>query len=204
MGNAYLDLYEVTGDINWLIEGNSLGSHMLERFGDENAGGLFFTSGRDSSVLLRRKDYVDNALPSGNSAAVFLLHRLGQLTSGATYASAAESIISDAAGAVSARPTAHINMIAASLFVRADPVEIVVIGREGAADTETLATAIRRRFLPNATVIIADSNSKGFTALQKKIPLLQGRGMIEGKAAAYVCLNRTCSRPQGRCQQAAS
>ena len=61
--------------------------------------------------------------------------------------------------------------------------EIVVTG----PDPEPLLKVVRSRFLPNKVVALADGKAK--------IPLLEGREPVNGKAAAYVCENMACKKP---------
>ena len=64
--------------------------------------------------------------------------------------------------------------------------EIVVIGEKGNA----LEREIFRNYLPNKVVVLAENGENA-----DFIPLLQERGMLGGKATAYICENFTCQKP---------
>ena len=195
VANSFVDLYEATGNAAWLLDAQKLAERMTVLFGDENGGGLFFSAGRDKSLLMRRKDYTDGATKSGNSVAVLLLYRLARLTGENSYVELAEGIVAAAATSVSAQPLAYLNMLSSVYFEKGEPLDIVITGKTGDAGTAALVAAVRRRFLPGAVVIVADSSAAGYPDMQKSIPLLEGRGMMDGKATAFVCVGRTCKLP---------
>jgi hypothetical protein len=64
--------------------------------------------------------------------------------------------------------------------------EIVLLG-----DSEELKRAIWREYLPNKVVVLAGKAGENTDF----IPLLRDRGLIDGKATAYVCENFACQRP---------
>jgi hypothetical protein len=73
-------------------------------------------------------------------------------------------------------------MMVAQAFASAQPREIVLAGpRDHAAMREMLAT-IRRRFLPNAVVMMAGEAPLEMPA-------------IDGQPTAYVCENYACNLP---------
>ena len=94
--NAYLEdygclihglicLYEATGDLEWIEAAVTLGDKMIEQFWDEDAGGFFFTGKDHEQLIVRSKEFMDNATPSGNSIAALSLLRLALLTSNEDY-----------------------------------------------------------------------------------------------------------------------
>ena len=77
--NAYLEdyaflveglvtLFETTGEFPLLKEALALTDLMIEEFWDDESGGFFFTGKSHENLIVRSKDYFDNATPSGNSA----------------------------------------------------------------------------------------------------------------------------------------
>jgi hypothetical protein len=76
--NAYLDdyaflvsgliaLHRATGDEKWLQTAASLTDKQIELFADQGSGGFFFTSSDHPTLIVRVKDPVDSAIPSGMS-----------------------------------------------------------------------------------------------------------------------------------------
>ena len=58
---------------------------MVTEFWDEERGGFFFTSNDHEELLVRTKDYTDNASPSGNSAAADVFLKLAKLVGDERY-----------------------------------------------------------------------------------------------------------------------
>ena len=68
--------------------------------------------------------------------------------------------------------------------------QVVIAGEPGAADTEALADAAYSVSQPNRLMQYAPPG--------RSLPSLhpaQGKGMVDGRAAAYVCRDQTCSLP---------
>ncbi len=180
--NALVDLYETDFDSSWLTQAVVLTEIMLRRFYDAAAGGFFMTDGADSSVILRVKDEYDGAEPSGNSIAVRLLLRLALLTDRSDFREAAEQTLTLFAQRIHSVPHAVPEMLCALDFALGKPKQIVIAGEPAVTDTQTLLRVVRRRYLPNRIVMLARD---------QKIPRL----MMDEKATAYVCVDRTCRLP---------
>jgi len=75
-----LELHEATRDAAWLAEAVRLNDELIGRFADAAGGGFFETAADAETVLARRKEGVDGAVPSANSAAFCNLLRLGRIT----------------------------------------------------------------------------------------------------------------------------
>ena len=88
---ALLTLAEVD-DIAWLADARTVADELIRLFADDERGG-FFTTGTDAEALIvRPKDYQDNATPSENSLAASGLLRLAALTGDDTYAAAGGAV----------------------------------------------------------------------------------------------------------------
>ena len=182
LATALVDLYETDFDSEWLTHAVRLTETMLRQFYDSTEGGFFMTDGTDSSVILRVKDADDGAEPSGNSSAIRLLLRLALLTDRPDFQHAAEHTLKLFAPRLHSTPDAVPEMLCALAFVLGQPKQIVIAGLPTAPDTRALLSVIRRRNLPNKVVLLARD---------QPIP----QPMIDGKATAYVCVDRTCRLP---------
>src|SRR5262249_15891974 len=69
-------LYEATFEPRWLSEARRLADAVLERFWDEQRHAFFDTATDHEQLILRPRDFFDNATPSGNSLAADALLRL--------------------------------------------------------------------------------------------------------------------------------
>ncbi len=200
--NAYLEdyaavalgmlaLYEVTFELRWLHASLDLAQTILDRFHDGAGGGFFQTAADHEKLVARRKDFVDSAIPAGNSLAADLLQRLARLLDRPELAQHAAGVLALMAEAVGEQPLAFGRLLAALDFYVNPGFEIAVIGDPVGDDTAALLAEIRRRFMPNTVLAAGLPGSEAAT----EIPLLAGRAMRDSRATAYVCRNYACNLP---------
>jgi uncharacterized protein YyaL (SSP411 family) len=82
--------------------------------------------------------------------------------------------------------------LAALDFYLSTPKEVAVIGPSANAATADLLRTVNGRYLANRVIVGADSEAAATTS---GLPLLEGRGMVDGKPTAYVCENYACQLP---------
>ena len=85
-------------------------------------------------------------------------------------------------------------MLVALDFSLTKPKQIIIAGKPDAADTRELLEEVRRHYLPNTIVLLADGGA-GQKFLAGKLEEVKEMKPIDGKAAAYVCENFTCKAP---------
>ncbi len=90
---ALLDLYEATMEREYLIKAYELNEVMIDRFWDNENGGVFFTEREVLPMIGRSKNPYDQAIPSPNSVAVMNLLRLGSLKKDDSMKEKAEKIL---------------------------------------------------------------------------------------------------------------
>jgi uncharacterized protein YyaL (SSP411 family) len=185
---SLIDLYEAQFDLAHLRMAVTLTEKMRERFEDP-AGGYFSTPAGDASLVLRVKDDYDGAEPSGNSVAAMNLLRLSRMTNRTEFREAAERVFAAFGTRLSHVPVAIPQMLAACEFALSEPREIVFAGERGNPALNALLSELRRRFVPNRVVMLADSQ------LADWVPGIEGMTAPPGGAAVYVCRNYSCQLP---------
>jgi uncharacterized protein YyaL (SSP411 family) len=201
--NAYLEdyaavavglvaLYQADFDMRWLQAADDLARTMLTRFIDAQGGGFFQTSDDHERLVARRKDFVDSAVPSGNSLAAELFLRLGALLGKPEYSDYATGAMQLMADAMGAQPGAFGRLLGALDFYLNPGEEIAIVGDPVADDTRALLAEARRPYLPNGVIVLKRPRDE---AASERVPLLAGRGQVEGRATAYVCRNYVCRLP---------
>jgi uncharacterized protein YyaL (SSP411 family) len=197
--NAYLDdyafliegllaLYQASGDREWLLKADDLMRIQIERFSDAESGDFYFTAEDHEALLVRRKEYLDNAIPSGNSASCLNLIRLAELLGREDYRRRAESVLERLTEAMARHPLGFGYWLQALDYQIGPIAEIAIVGPP--EQREELLAAIRRRYLPNKALAIETG------ALPSGVVrLLEGRTTVGGRATAYVCRNYSCRRP---------
>ncbi len=181
---GFLGLVQATGDPVWLERAGLLIDAALDHFRAED-GGFFDTADDAEQLVARPRDPSDNASPSGLSALLHALVAYAALTGSHRHRTAAEEALASVAVLAQRVPRFAGWSLAAAVSMLDGPEEIAVIGRPG-AERDALAAAARRR--TNAVVVVAEPGTTG-------IALLDGRGEVEGRPAAYVCRNHVCGLP---------
>ena len=195
LSNACVDLYEATFDLTWVEAADDLAHQMIARFWDEESGSFYFTEAAHTDVLLRSKSTFDGAEPSGNSVAALALLRLARLTGRPDYQAKAERILEVNAANMAKAPHGYFQMLMAADFVLHPPKEVAIVGNPANEDTQALLRAVRGRFLPNRIVALLVPTHDDAETVARRVPLLEGRTLVEGKAAAYVCRDFVCRLP---------
>jgi uncharacterized protein YyaL (SSP411 family) len=157
---------------------------MVEEFWDNEGGGFYFTGESHENLIVRSKDYFDNATPSGNSVAALVLLRLATLTGRENYRNLATAVLREIGDQTRRYPSGFGYALSAMDFLLSTPKEIAIVGE----DIQPLLTETWRRYLPNKVV------AAGVEAAELT-PLLQDRPLINGLATAYVCEHFTCKQP---------
>jgi uncharacterized protein YyaL (SSP411 family) len=188
-----LDLYEADFDVRWLVWAGELQVQMNALFADPR-GGYFSTEEGASDILFRMKDDHDGAEPSANSVAAMNLARLARIFDRREFQHSAARIVGAFHPALDRMPAALPQMLAALDASITEPMQIVVAGQREQPETEELLSVIRRRYIPNKVVLLADGGD-GQHWLTQHIEALRPIGPVQGKSAAYVCRNFTCDLP---------
>ncbi len=182
-----LTLFETTGEARWLHETLALTDRMIDEFWDNDGGGFFFTGKSHENLIVRSKDYFDNATPSGNSVAVLVLLRLATLTGRENYRNLAMAVLREVAGQAQRYPSGFGYALSAADFLLSTPKEVAIVGKDE-ADIRPLLEETWRRYLPNKVVAVDFGE-------HPEIALLENRPLVNGLATAYVCEHFTCQQP---------
>ena len=187
-----LGLYETTFNLRWLEAAAALAQTILDLFSDVESDGFFQTTSDHEKLVARRKDFIDSAVPSGNSLAAELFLRLGAFMGGPDFVRHATGVMQLMAEAMGAQPGAFGRLIGALDRYLNPGLEIAIVGDPDAADTRALLAEVWSRYLPNRVLALRVPGDDIAHAL---VPLLADRGQIDGRATAYVCRNYTCRLP---------
>ena len=192
-GTGYLDdyanvahgLYELhvaTGDLRWLEESRRLALLAVELFRDDERGGFFLTPSDGEALVVRTKDLDDNPIPSGNSMLAFVLLRLARIYGDDQLERHAVSVLRLVRDLVPRAPAAFGWALCALDLHFSQPREIAVVG----SPDDAVARAALAGYDPNAVIAFGPS---------EEVPLLQGKGPVDGKPAVYVCERFACRAP---------
>jgi uncharacterized protein YyaL (SSP411 family) len=105
----------------------------------------------------------------------------------ARYREAADAALAAIGALVPRAPRFLGHWLTAAEAMAAGPAQVAVVG-EG-ADADALLARVRAE-APGGTVVVAGPPSQA-----GEVPLLEGRDLVDGRAAAYVCHDFVCDRP---------
>jgi len=190
LGNALLSLHGATLELRWLEAARWLCEEIVTRFWDDAEGTVFDTASDAERLVMRPRDTMDNATPSGASLAAELLTRAGHVFDDDRYRSTATRIIDHEAAILERYGPAFGRMLSVLDRSLAEPVEVAIVGAAADETTHELVRAAHARFQRNLTVVgrLAQERAEG-------VPLLEDRGLVRGGSAAYVCRNYACRLP---------
>jgi uncharacterized protein YyaL (SSP411 family) len=191
--SGLVTLYETTGRLRWLEAALQLTDKMIAEFWDEDGGGFFYNGKSGEQLIVRSKDYFDNATPSGNSVAAEALLRLAILTGNEDYRRKAVNVLRLVRDAVERYPSAFGYALGAIAFHLSKPKEIAVVSGHEDEQARLLRHEIWGRYLPDKVVAI--TSDEDAAAAAELVPLLRERTAVGGRATVYVCENYTCLRP---------
>ena len=189
-----IELYEATFNARYLEAALELTNDMVKHFWDTDGGGLHLTPDDGESLLVRKKEIYDGAIPSGNSVAMLNLLRLGRMTANSDLEEKAAKIGSAFSGSVKQSPSAHTQLMVALDFGIEPCYEVVIAGKAQAEDTKAMVKALRTRFLPNKVVLL-NPDGLELPKIAKLAEFTRNQPSIDGKATAYVCMNHNCKLP---------
>jgi len=183
-----LELYQSTFAPRWYTAAQELAEAMIAHFRHPQ-GGFYDTSDDHEALVLRPRNLQDNAIPSGNGMAAYVLARLAGLAQEMRYRDIAEEALLPMQPLLAQYPLGFGQWLLALDYLLAPPREVAIVG-DGEEDTQALVRAARAGYRPHQVVALGVSPEE-----RAAIPLLRGREMLHGRATAYVCAGATCRPP---------
>jgi hypothetical protein len=189
MNRAALALHEATGDDAYLARARAWVEVLDKHYWDQDAGGYFFTADDTTDVIARTKTANDNAVPAGNGTMAGVLTRLHLLTGEDAYRTRAEALVTLFSGDLG-RNFFPLSTLMNNAELMQSPLQIAIVGGRDNAATRALLRAVYDKPLPNAVVATVAPDA----SLPPSHPAY-GKGLVDGKPAAYVCRGPVCSLP---------
>ena len=182
VANGLLELHVATGELRWLEEARRLARLAVDLFADDENGGFFRTPEHGERLIARQKAFEDNPTPSGNSMLAHVLLRLARIYGDDELERRAVGVFRLVAPALTRAPHGFGHALSALDLHFSPPRELAIVG----PPESDVARAALARFDPNAVVAVGPSDD---------VPLLQGKGLVDGKPAVYVCESFACLAP---------
>lgn len=179
---AFIALYEVTFDQQWLDLANNLSKYVMTHFYDESNSMFFYTSDVDVELITRKKEIEDNVIPSSNSSMAKSLFLLGDFYDNKLYKEISKSMLNNMMGYVLQYGTYYANWAKLLDLQVNNPYEIAIVGE----NANELRKQMMSEYFPNA-IYLGGKTEGSLSLLQNKLQ--------SGETYVYVCQNKTCKMP---------
>ncbi|MBY8984241.1 MAG: thioredoxin domain-containing protein [Candidatus Lokiarchaeota archaeon] len=189
-----IELYEATFEISYLKSAIELHQKQIDKFWDDNTGGFYFTATDSEELLIRQKEIYDGAIPSGNSIATLNLLRLSYLTGNHELEEKADLLNRVFSERIKSNPLAYTQFLVAIDFAIGPTYSLVIGGNTDAEDTRSMIKAVNNIYTPNKVFILRKTEEET-PDIDNFSNFVQFFENLEGKATAYVCINKTCKPP---------
>lgn len=178
---AFISLYEVTFDEQWLQNAKQLTDYVFDNFYDEKQQFFSFTSLKDDSLITNHFEVEDNVIPASNSVLADALFKLSIYFENNYYEKICRQMVQNMIPTVT-YPSAFSNWLNVLLHFSEQNKELAICGNSALDYLEK----INKNYLPN--IIIAGS------AKDSSLPFLQNRFPDEA-TVFYLCQNKSCQQP---------
>ncbi|WP_214070279.1 thioredoxin domain-containing protein [Mucilaginibacter sp. dw_454] len=178
--DAFIVLYEVTFDEQWLTYAVQLADNAIDHYFDNVSGIFFFTADDDEQLIARKSEIMDGVIPSSNSVMARNLHKLGLLFDNEQHTEIAEQLLRNIMPHMAKYGSAYSNWGMLLLEEVFGTSEVAIVGE----NSEALRIEMEKNYVPNKIIL---GGKKG------SLPLL--RDKFTGRTQIFVCKDKTCGLP---------
>lgn len=183
-------LYEATLNPVYLKKMKHYADEMIMQFWIKPDGGFSLYNQKETQLIIQPKEAYDGAIPSGNSAAAYVLLRLSERTGDSRYGHDVEKVFSAFAQEISAYPSGYTFMLTALLFQASVPKELVVLKGEKGDSFEDAVQTLGTLFLPE--VILFAGDQKNMKTMNENLNIYSPIG---GRTTYFLCEGFVCHLP---------
>ncbi|MEC7501652.1 MAG: thioredoxin domain-containing protein [Planctomycetota bacterium] len=193
---AWITLYECTFEEVWVDRAVGLADALQQRFEDSEQGGFFFTADDHERLIVRRKEFFDQATPNGNALAAEGLLRLADLLGRDDFRQSAQRALEVAGDTIRQAPLAQGQSVLALMRQATAVRQWVMVGSEPSSETQEILHDLRQAYLPYHVLAcrLDDSMSASSDALDH---LFLDRPVGGTSWELHYCEGYTCLAPAG-------
>ncbi len=180
---ACIRLYEVTFDEYWIQRAKALAHHTMENFFDSRDGFFRYARQDAEKLIASRKEIFDNVIPASNSVMAQNLFHLGVIFDDQVYKTVSEKMTLSLGHLITSEPNYMSNWGIAYTEMKKGLAEVAFVGKEARSATRVVLGT----FQPFVVAMGGERESK--------LPLLEGKTVLDNRLTIYVCYNKTCQRP---------
>ena len=189
LANAVVDMFEITGNPEYLNFAKILADYMIEHFWDEKSDSFFFTSDNHEKLIIRPKSNYDLSMPSGNSVAAHALLRLNHIVNEQIFSEIYQKILESQATLAAQNPFAFGYLLNVLYLATRKLTEITILNSKN----HELIDSLNKKFIPESIMVQIDNKHK-LDALSN-YSFFTGKQFPENTTNVFVCKNFSCSLP---------
>lgn len=178
--DAFIALYEVTFDEQWIIKARQLADTAIEHYYDEENGIFFYTADDDEQLIARKSEIMDGVIPASNSVMARNLKKLGLLFDDNRYEKVSAQLLRNLFSHLAKYGSSYSNWITLLMEEVFGIYEVAIVGN----DFEQLRTGMEKNYIPNKIIL---GGTKG------SLPLLQDK--FGAETQIFICKDKTCGLP---------
>ncbi len=179
---AFIALYEVSLEEQWLTSARDLANYSLDHFYDSTNKIFFFTSNEDPKLVSRNIEYRDNVIPASNSIMAKNLLKLSHYYSNTHFYKTATSMLNNVLPEIQDYPSGFSNWLDLMLNYTNPYYEVAIVGE----NAKKLLKQLNKNYIPNKLIVGSTTNND--------LPLLKNR-YSKDETLIYVCVNKACKLP---------
>jgi uncharacterized protein YyaL (SSP411 family) len=178
--DAFIALYEVTFDEQWLEHAVELTDNAIAHYYDKTSGMFYFTADDDEQLIARKSEVMDNVIPASNSVMARNLKKLGLLFDNERYLEISAQQLRNIMSHLAKYGSAYSNWSMLLLDEVFGTNEVAIVG----ADAEDFRLKMEKNYVPNKIIL---GGKKG------SLPLL--RDKFSNRTQVFICKDKTCGLP---------
>ncbi|MFD0764274.1 thioredoxin domain-containing protein [Mucilaginibacter lutimaris] len=185
--DAFIALYEVTFNEDWLIRAQKLTDHTLAHYYNREGGIFFYTADNDEMLIARKSEIMDGVIPASNSVMARNLKKLGLFFDIEGYLEVSAQLLRNIVPHLAKYGSAYSNWSVLLLDEVFGTYEVAITGN----DAEAKRIEIEQNYIPNKIILGGKDGS---------LPLLAEK--FGDDTRIFVCRDKTCGLPAYNTQDA--
>ncbi len=181
LAKAYTRLYEVTFDKHWLSLADKITGYALADFYDSKTGLFFYSSKRSEELVVKKREVLNNVMPSSNAVMGEVLFALGTFFQNEEYLEKSALMMSRMAGKTGEVITGSPGWGYLAGMMSYMNYEVAILGKDALQKN----SALQQNYLPNCFFM---------GGREENLPLLENK-LSETNTMIYVCTNKVCKLP---------
>ncbi len=185
--DAFIALYEVTFDEQWLAQAKKLSNQAIKHYYNQENGIFFYTAEDDEQLIARKSEIMDGVIPASNSVMARNLKKLGLLFDNEQYLEISAQLLRNIFPHLARYGSSYSNWIMLLTEEVFGTYEIAIAGEQA----EGFRRQMENNYIPNKIML---GGKKG------SLPLLQDK--FGAETQIFICKDKTCGLPANTIEDA--